>query len=75
MKIEPNPSTKAPKTAVADGRLGFQAVGRVERPARVDATQQQGQHEENRADSKEVETEQVQPREGHILGPQVAAAE
>ena len=49
-------------------KLGLGRVRRVEGPTGVEASEQEREHREDGPDDPEVETEEVQPRECHVLG-------
>ena len=69
VKIELKPRMKTPVTAAPRG-AGGGAVGGVEGPAGVEPAGDQHDEEEHGPAPPEIEAGQVQPREGHVLGPQ-----
>ena len=52
-------------------RGGAGAVGRVERPAGVDAAEDQHQQEEDQSAHVQIQARQVQPRKRHVPAPSI----
>ena len=68
VRIELKPTTNAPNTRQVTARGRLRAVGRVERPARVDRAEGDRGQREQGPDHVEVVAPEIQPRKGDVLG-------
>ena len=68
--MDEKPMMKTPNSTGASVGGCAEAVGRVEGPAGVDAARDHAAERQRRAHGVHVDRQQVQPREGHVLGAQ-----
>ena len=69
VRIDEKPVMKTPTTVSDHVGVGVDAaVGRVERPAGVDAAGEHRAQHEKAADDEDVPARQIQPRKGQVAG-------